>query len=353
MSSPRIIATRRQKVLMCHICSTCHCPVISVVQIDAESQKSYSMSRQKAEQIASETAENAIEHEIERIESCKTNKTILTSTEFKKSMISPGYFCTSSISGFNWPCPICNTTEPWQTLNSSNKIENLCPENFPIVFTKIEDANTWAYDYVFKTINYIHEKHKDNALVKQATIATLKEQREIDKLEETLNSIPELQEKQLLKDHLKECQTRKSQLGILDLKRQKETKTQIKANELKLSDISQIIFEKTNPLVLHINKLKASQRYWQAVAFDCVDEVAMKDTYNSVSYYYIPNEIPANILHSTLTSQQDDNQSEAVHEHTMDSKKMQSNNDVKFCRKCGFKLLSGSIFCSKCGTKVG
>ena len=27
-------------------------------------------------------------------------------------------------------------------------------------------------------------------------------------------------------------------------------------------------------------------------------------------------------------------------------------NDIRFCRKCGEKLLDGSQFCSKCGTEV-
>lgn len=26
--------------------------------------------------------------------------------------------------------------------------------------------------------------------------------------------------------------------------------------------------------------------------------------------------------------------------------------DIRFCRKCGFELISGSAFCSRCGTKV-
>lgn len=116
MSSSRMIATRKRPVFMAHICSECGFPVISIVQIEAEAQKSYSFFQEKAAQIASETADNAINEEISRIEACKNSRSVLTGKRSGSSMIAPGHFCSASFSGFQTSCPFCSNIEPWQSV---------------------------------------------------------------------------------------------------------------------------------------------------------------------------------------------------------------------------------------------
>ena len=114
MASSRMIATRKRPVFMSHICSKCGFPMISVVQIESEAQKTYTFSQEKASQIASDTAENAIEDEIRRIESCRRDRVVLVGKLKKGSMISPGYFCDASFSGHQTRCPYCGNLEPWK-----------------------------------------------------------------------------------------------------------------------------------------------------------------------------------------------------------------------------------------------
>ena len=152
MGSPRMIATRKQAVFMSHVCSKCAFPLISVVRIESESQKSYTFSQDKASKIASNTAENAIEDEIHRIESCRKDRTVLVGKLKKGSMISPGYFCDSSFTGHQTRCPYCGNLEPWKGSSPDGKtFDELADANFPVVFKDANDAENWAKDIVVST----------------------------------------------------------------------------------------------------------------------------------------------------------------------------------------------------------
>lgn len=133
MASSRMIATRKRGVFMVHICSECGFPMITVVQIESESEKTYTFSQSIASQIASDTAENAITDEIKRIESCYNTKTQLVGKQKGSGMISPGYFCTSSFSGYVSQCPKCLNVEPWKSSSSKKKMDDLERDNFPVV----------------------------------------------------------------------------------------------------------------------------------------------------------------------------------------------------------------------------
>ena len=168
MSSSRMIATRKRGVFMAHVCSECGFPMITVVQIEAEAQKTYTFSQSKAEQIASETAENAIHEEISRIESCYSTKQVLVGTHKGSGMISPGHFCTSSFSGYVSQFPKCLNIEPWKSTTSKKKMDELSKENFPTVFMDPDKAEKWAFDIVKNMAADIVKKREDDSAVKGA-----------------------------------------------------------------------------------------------------------------------------------------------------------------------------------------
>lgn len=354
MSSSRMIATRQQQAFMSHICSRCGCPVVTMVQIDAESQKTYTFSQSKAEKIASDTAESAITHEIMRIEACRETKTMLLPKEKKGSMISPGYFCESSISGYDSCCPNCRHVEPWQSILSDVTMEELSEDNFPVVFKDPDVTNEWACDCIHDIINRMNEQRQSVLLVQQCTSNAIDTTKRIEELKNRLTSIPELRERELIKHRLQELQRQKNQLGLLDIKGKKENATQIKMSELKLKDIDKIIRSKEQPLEAEIQKAEDSLQHDQAIAFGCTDEISTKKLGNSLSYHYVPRNIPTEMLenyskHSLHGSAEKETQASNI---TESSSGKQEDSEIRFCRKCGYELKPGSMFCSKCGSRI-
>ena len=89
MASSRMIVTKKRGVFMAHVCSGCGFPRVTAVLIEATAEKSYSISRSYAEQIASETAENAIQAEIKAIDTCYSTRQPLVGSHKGNGMISP------------------------------------------------------------------------------------------------------------------------------------------------------------------------------------------------------------------------------------------------------------------------
>jgi len=357
MGSSRIIATRRRNVLMAHICSECKFPVITVVQIESEAQKTYSFSQTKAEQIAGKTADDAIEHEIRRIENCRHTKTVLISKEKKGSMIAPGHFCDSSISGFEGPCPYCANIEPWQDSSkmlaekTMRKISELNDDSFPIVFKESNDAEQWAQDCVSKLMKKIEEKRNDILLVEQSLTKSVESTKRIQLWQQQLIEIPELKDSEKIKNELQQYRIRKKQLGLLDFKGKKEVNSSIKILELKLEDVNKIISRKMKPINDNIKREQEELLHNQAIAFGLTGNIVVKKQGMSFSYFYEPNRIPEELI---LTPSKDDlteeENSVVINEPNEQSEKR--HDKINFCRKCGFKLIPDSAFCTKCGSKV-
>lgn len=358
MASSRMIATRKQQVFMAHICSNCGFPVITVVQIQSKAEKSYTFSQSKAAQIASETADNAIEHEIHRIESCGHTKSPLMEKEKKPIMISPGYFCESSISGFASHCPNCSNIEPWKSATpalSKINMDALTEENFPVVFKDANEAEKWARDYILGMIADIENKRKDPLLVRQAEISALQSIKTIQSLEKQLADIPERKEKELLSSQLQEYKAYQNQLGLLDVKGKKEANAQIKVLELKLADISKAIADKADPLQTVIKQEQSELLPVQAIAFGCTGAVTTQRSGYTMSYHYEPNPISEQL--SAEDPEAAEEKTEINHVDTArplpeENNDAFSQDEIIFCRRCGFKLLPGSIYCTQCGVKV-
>lgn len=347
MSSPRMIVTHRRNVFMAHICSECGFPMITVVHIEAEAQKTYTFSQSKAEQIASETAENAIRDEIRNIEACYSTKQLLVGTHKGSGMIVPGHFCTSFFSGFASPCPQCCNIEPWKNPSSAKKMDELDRDNFPIVFTDADKAEMWAFDKVRKMVADIDEKRRDDITVKKAIEKVVDSKIKMKAWLKEFNSIPEAVECNRLKSELSDSEKMKSQLGIFDMKGKRAINEKIKILQLQVKDLNDIIAKKQTPIARRIVNLRTQLLTIQSIAFGCSDNVLNRKNGNAISYFLSPNDIPEEIRRRIESSD--------TYESTGTvglSKEEASDEKPCFCRKCGFKLLPGSIFCTRCGTKV-
>ena len=352
MGSSRMIATRKRPVFMSHICSKCGFPLISVVQIESEAQKTYTFSREKASQVASDTAENAIEDEIHRIESCRRDKVVLVGKLKKGSMLSPGYFCDASFSGHQTRCPYCGNLEPWKGSSPSGKtMDQLEDANFPVVFKDANEAENWAKNKVNDLIQAINNQRQNADVVRNSISSVLSIRRNLEKYLELSESISEKDQLTQLKNQLKNLEKRKGQLGILDLKGRKNVSLAIKITELKIADLSKIVATKDAPYLDQIQANRQNLLYAQAIAFGCTDTIMAIRNGNAFSYQYVANDIPKECPTEINKDVAKCIVEPEICEKTQKISAEQISSPL-FCRKCGYKLLPDSAFCTKCGARV-
>lgn len=358
MGSSSIIATRKRQVYMAHICSKCQFPTVSLVVIEAKAEKTYSFFESKAEHIANETANNAIEYEIKRIENCRHTKKVLTEKEKGRS-IAWGHYCSSSIFGFDNPCPNCKNIEPWQrqndsTLDYSKIITELKDVNFPLVFKEKGKITQWINSSVSSLRQEIEKKRQNKILVEQAAIKTINSAKKLKKIKEQLESIPELKDRDSVNDHMRKYYDYKEQLGILDFKVRNLVNSTIEEDKIKLENLNKIIADKKQAIKFNIDFEQETLIYNQSVAFGCTEKIMTVEFANTVNYYYAPNDIPKELF-STIDENEKTNEKELAVELEIEESidtEFGKHKPAIFCRKCGFKLLQNSVFCSKCGIKI-
>lgn len=354
MASSRIISTRSQRVFMAHICSECGFPMITAVQIEAEAQKVYTFSQSKAEDIANETARNAIKKEIQKIESCYSTKQPLNFTQKGSGMIGYGHFCTSSLSGFFSYCPKCLNIEPWKSTSSKKRMDELEKENFPVVFKYLNEAEMWASNKVRGMIDSIITKRENCLEVERAISEVKKMNAKILILEHQMNSFPEQEDFDVLNKELLVAKEQKECLGLFDFKEKKNLSERIKTLEQQVIVLKETLDKKIRPIAREIVTLGNELLIIQAIAFGCSDKVVSEQKGNSYSYFLSPNEVPGDIMEEienqvarTLNNKQ------TVHVGSeILVEESECREDAVYCRKCGFKLLPDSSFCTKCGSKV-
>lgn len=286
-----MIATHKRGVLMAHVCSECGFPMITIVQIEAVAQKTYAFSQSKAEKIANETAEKAICDEIRNIEACYDTKRPLVGTHEGSSMISPGYFCSSSFSGFASQCPRCLNIEPWKSSSSTKQMDELERDNFPVVFTESDKAEKWACGIVGKMIVAIEEKRRDETAVKDAVKKVIESKIKINALIRELKSIGETSERDRLRTELSKMEEIKSQLGIFDIKGRKTVNEKIKNLQTQVKNLNEIIERKETPITKSIVTLENKLLTIQSIAFGCSNIVSTKKYGDAFSYFLSPNSI--------------------------------------------------------------
>lgn len=354
MSSSRMISTIRQGVFMAHICSECGFPMITIVQIEAEAEKSYTFSQSKAERIANETAKNAINEEIRRIEACYHTKQPLVGKQKGSGMIAPGHFCTSSISGFVSYCPKCSSIEPWKTTASKKKMDELEKDNFPIVFKDADEAERWAFDKVESMISVIETRRQDTFEIERAVNDVKQAKTNILVWVHQMNTLPEQTDYDRLNEELSVAKKQKASLGLLDFKAKNSISKHIKTLESQVEALKDTLDKKMEPIARQIvtegNKLLTTQ----AIAFGYTDDILSKQNGQAFSYFFSPVDIPDDIMTEIETYVENAlSGNKNISDHKVSHvEEPVSCEEAIYCRKCGFKLLSGSTFCSKCGSKV-
>ncbi len=187
--------------------------------------------------------------------------------------------------------------------------------------------------------------------VRSATLSAVSIRQNLDRYLELSDSIPEKAQLTQLKAQLQDLEKRKDQLGILDLKGKKEVGSAIKVTELKIADMSKIIALKDAPFLEQIQADRQRLLYTQAVAFGCKDVVMSMRNGNAFSYQYAANDIPQELMIGMSI-----NMAECIPEDEKQEKTPKKHIEQRlaplFCRKCGYKLLPDSTFCTKCGTRV-
>ena len=272
-------------------------------------------------------------------------------------MISPGYFCTASFKGFATRCPQCLNIEPWKSSESQIKINELSKENFPIVFTDPQKAETWAIDIVKEIEGSINKSREIPSVVEDAIEKVIDLKLKINRWTKEIESIPEIIDRDELMIELSNAEKLKTKLGIFDLKNRKVLNKKIEALNSQTKYLNSVIEKKKTPIMEKVISADNELLITQSIAFGCSAEVASRKTGNAISYFPAPNNISDEINVKIEKLERSDEsicgrrlapQTDNVHKKETNLE----NNRPHFCRKCGYKLLDNSNFCSKCGAKV-
>lgn len=270
MSSPRIIITKKQPVFMGHVCSLCGCPVVSSVLIEAEAQRSYTFSESKAERIARDTADVAICDEIRRIEKCQVSRSVLVSKVPKSSMIEPGWFCNSHISGFDYPCPNCGNMEPWQIEDTNrNRIQELEDKSFPSIFLEYKESENWAISYNQSIITQIGTIRENADRVALAESEVSKLLAEIENIKKQRDSIPELGQIITMEKEQKWLMEKIKEAGLFNFGEKKAIKERLNVLSICIDELNSVLKRKQNSLDQQIAKRKRMLHQSQRIAYGC------------------------------------------------------------------------------------
>lgn len=138
-----ITSKRTYPVILAYICSHCGEAVMNTTLIHANATKHYWFCDEKAANIVSQTTEDAIAFQINRIKNCKKHHTVLCSERSRNAADTD----RTILSGFDTPCPHCGKQEPWQNIEIPNSPQRTPPESWPTVFTSKSSAKYWLQQH--------------------------------------------------------------------------------------------------------------------------------------------------------------------------------------------------------------
>jgi len=374
MSGSRVIVTKRQPVIMGHVCSCCGSPVLSTVLIEARVQKTYMFSMSKAEEIAEETAEQEIQDGIKRIETCKRTRYMLVPKVKESKMIEPGHFSDASMSGLDSKCPNCLNYEPWQPLTGAKKkLGELEDDNFPNAFSDYKEAETWALNYNQRMINRIEsirasiddvETAKKDAIRLYSLIENMKQQRD---------SLPELAQRDTLKAEYDLLEKQKANIGLLDFSGRKALNDKKKVISLRLNDVNSYISDAQRNINLQIIGKQVMLDTIQAIAYGCTGKSLVKKLGIAVSVQIEANRIPRSDIETYApisTNRHEPDQIRSMESYYMMIKSQSvevdqsaevgqslpdaidvtvSEDGMIVCQECGFKQKDDRTICFNCG----
>lgn len=142
--------TRRQPVIIGHICSRCLNPVVTSAVITADISGGGDLLQDKTGRTAADITGWAVREELERIALCGRRRGVLY-LEDEKLPNAAGISCRTVISDAGSACPNCGYLEPWHP-NSVSQADMIVlrADNFPVAFIKEKDAMNWVFEYLEK-----------------------------------------------------------------------------------------------------------------------------------------------------------------------------------------------------------
>lgn len=340
MAQSYISLKKSSPVIMGYICSGCGFPIITIATINTDATQYYSFSQTKAQETAELECDKAIQFEINRIKNCISNQEPLSVDINTVSGWHYGSSCKSSIKDILTPCPNCFNIEKWQKENGHSS----SPENYPTIFDNIELAENWARVIIKNLMQEIDNKRSDDNLVNSAKQRTIKLSAYNKNLEQQLLQIPELSEKSKIEQEKNKATSQQKNLAIFDFKGKKVLKLKIKSFDEKLKELKQTISKKeTEPRRLIQNNKLELQKV-QPIAYGYANEIIINQFYKTLVYLISPNDIPDEQASSVKYD---------LYNETITTEEIKDTPQIQFCKKCGFKLLPDSDFCSNCGDEIG
>lgn len=343
MSRSYVTLKKSTPVIIGYVCSSCGCPVVSKLFINTEAVQYYNIFETKAYEKASEKNNKAIQSELNRIENCNSTSTdplyIATNVVSKAHY---GNYCTSSISGI-YSCPNCKHIEKWQSPTGTSSNET----NYPKIYKDIRSAKLWAGE-IIRIISEDIDIQRNNPSTIEKAIAECSELlAKTEQLEINMTNIPELTLKAEINNNLTDITNQKNKLGILDLKGKRNADKIISELNDQLLKIEHVIKEKERKIKDDIECARLRLQRLLPIAYGYTNYISSIDTHTSSAYFITPIK-PSNdtSLDNKLTSA---STTEDFVTSTLTTPIVNKELEIKFCNKCGFKLLNNSDFCSHCG----
>jgi ribosomal protein S27AE len=349
-----IITSKSQKTFyMAHICSYCEKPIGNVILIESVARKSYSFLQSKAIKICDDAIEKDLETQKERIKSIKENQLILKDVEEALIISERGFYSESRIKFLKPSCPSCLNFEPWINPELSKKtINEIKPENFPIILENSSAIELWARNQIIKKNQKIKEESKSLKNRKQVEEKTSNLYLELQKSIFEKDNLPELEKVLKKKLEISNLRDNKAKLGFLDLKGIKILNKKINDAAAELSKLESSLEQKKILIDKKNAEIKNSLHYFQGLVFGFSGEIKIETRNNSFYYYEEVNEIPEDTINKFQAK---------INNLKIKNKDFSdlSNLDVSevqqkdfFCSNCGETQFIGNHFCNYCGNKL-